>query len=188
MNFKIPKIPKIVLFGIDIVKNMAFFILFIVIFLSLLGIVVAPTIKRFKTSKNDYFQTYYKLKKSEEKLKEKEWSYKKLFKKNRKIIVAFDKKFETEKFKQFASKYIKIEKIKKRETSPFKDSFIKSDYVVKGYINTPSNFYKFIDSIKNYKAVVTISYPISFKSYQEGQKIELQFKLEHLKSAKLPKK
>ena len=84
MNFKIPKIPKIVLFGIDIVKNMAFFILFIVIFLSLLGIVVAPTIKRFKTSKNDYFQTYYKLKKSEEKLKEKEWSYKKLFKKNRK--------------------------------------------------------------------------------------------------------
>ena len=45
-----------------------------------------------------------------------------------------------------------------------------------------------IDSIKNYKAVVTISYPISFKSYQEGQKIELQFKLEHLKSAKLPKK
>ena len=53
MKLKIPKIPKVEMFGIDIVKNFLLFFLFFVIFILLLVVLVAPTIKKFKgTSKN----------------------------------------------------------------------------------------------------------------------------------------
>ena len=55
MKLKIHKIPKIEMFGIDIIKNMLFFTLFVVIFLFLLAVIVAPSIKNLKKQKKSIF-------------------------------------------------------------------------------------------------------------------------------------
>ena len=182
MKVKIPKIPKVEVFGIDIVKNFLLFALFFTIFLILLAFLVAPTIKKFKDIKYNYYTIKLKADKSEKQLNELTMQYKKLYKENRKIILAFKMNFDKNSFKIFSSKYMKVLNIKDKNSSIYKREFIKKSYIVTATLKSPTNFYKFIDATKNSNNVLKIYYPIVFKA--KNGDIKLLYKLESFKSLK----
>ena len=176
---KIPKIPKIMMFGIDIIKNLLFFTLFIIIFLFLLILIVAPTIKKFKNSKKEFFKTKIILQDSNKNLEKITQQYKLNFKKNKKIIFALKREFNKENFKLFAKKYMNISNIEDKNSSIYQNKFIKKTYIVTASINSPDNFYKFVNATQNYKNILKIYFPIVFKSKENN--IQLLFKIEHFK-------
>jgi len=179
MKIKIPKIPKIEMFGIDVIKNMLFFILFIFIFLFLLGVIVAPSIKNFKIIKKEYFTTKFKLDNSEKELNMKTLEYQKLFKENKRTIFAFKREFDKENFKNFSSKYMKIIDIKEKKSEIYENKFIKKTFIITAILSTPTNFYKFVKASQNYKNIIKIYFPIVFKA--KNGNIKLVYKLEHFK-------
>ena len=179
MKLKIPKIPKIEMFGIDIIKNMLFFTLFVFIFLLVLGVLVAPSIKKFKIQKQEYFVTQNKLNKSEQLLNQTTEKYHKLYKENKRIILALKREFDKDNFKMFADRYMKIESIKDKNISIYEKQFIKKTYIVTAKLKSPEDFYKLVEASKNYKNIIKIYFPIVFKA--KNGELKLLYKLEHFK-------
>jgi len=179
MKLKLPKIPKVEMFGIDIIKNMLFFTLFVFVFLLLLGVLVAPSIKKFKVQKREYFITQNKLNHTEAQLEETKSKYQKLYKENKRIIFALQREFNKDNFKMFASKYMKIISIKDNNISVYENKFIKKTYIVTAKLKSPVDFYKFVDASKNYKNIIKIYFPIVFKA--KNGELKLLYKLEHFK-------
>ena len=179
MKLKIPKIPKIEMFGIDIIKNLLFFTIFVVVFLSLLGMFVAPSIKKFKAQKKEYFITQTKLNESENNLAKTSLEYQQLYRENKKIIFALKREFDKENFKMFASKYMQIEQIKDENISVYENNFIKKTYIVTAKLQTPVDFYNFVEESKKYKNILKIYFPIVFKA--KNGELKLIYKLEHFK-------
>jgi hypothetical protein len=176
INFKIPKVE---MFGIDIIKNALLFSLFFIVFLLFLVVLLVPTIKKFKTIKTDYYQTKIETDKYERKMEKLAEEYKKIYTKNRKIILSLNREFDKEAFKNFSAKFMKINNITENNQTKYKQYFIKKTFVVSSTIDTPINFYKFVDEIKNYKNVLKIYFPVVFKA--KNGEIKLIFKMEYFK-------
>ena len=173
------KLPKVEVFGIDLIKNFLLFTLFIIVFLLLLATLVAPSIKKFKKIKRDYYITQVNYNNSEEELSKVLLKYKDTSKENRKIILALKRDFDVNNFKHFANNYMKILNVKEKNTSIYEKYFIKTTYIVTAKLNSPDNFYKFIKASKNYKNLLKIYFPIIFKS--KNKDILLLYKLEAFK-------
>jgi lipopolysaccharide export LptBFGC system permease protein LptF len=174
------KMPKIIIYGIDIVKNMLFFASFIVIFLILLGLVLSPSIKKFKQAKMAYYETQTQFDQSENELQKTSTQYQKLYDKNKKIILALKRDFDKNNFKMFSEKYMKVTKIKDQNISTHHNKFIKKTYIVSASLNSPVGFYKFVDASKNYKNILKIYFPVVFRA-KDGS-IKLLYKLEEFKA------
>jgi len=170
-------IPRIEVFGIDVIKNMFLFVLFVFMFLLTLGIMVAPSVKKFKKVKKEYYITKMKLDDSNTKVENMLIEYKKLYKENRKIIFSFKREFNKQNFINFAQKYMKIYNLKDLNVSNYKKDFIQKSFLVTADLTTPVNFYKFVNATKNYKNVLRIHFPIVFKA-KDGN-IKLIYKLEY---------
>jgi hypothetical protein len=185
INFSF-KIPKITIYGIDVIKNFLFFTLFIFLTLLSIGLIIAPAIRTFKKNQNEY----YKIKSEFDILKnhyiQKNKELKKLEKENSKIISALKRDFDKNNFKNFAAKFMNITNIKEINSSVYKNDFIKTSYMVDAIIKSPKNFYDFIDAIKNYKYVIRTYFPVNFEKKEES--IALSFKIEHYKINKRSKK
>jgi len=179
MKLKLPKIPKVEMFGIDIVKNFLLFFLFFIIFMILLILLVAPTIKKFKKIKQSYYSTKIEAENIQNKLDKLTLQYKQLYKQNHKIILDFKMDFNKESFKIFSSKYMKIKSIKEQNSSIYENRFLKKTYIVTAILNSPISFYKFIDATKSANNVLKIYYPIVFKA--KNGDLKLLYKLEVFK-------
>jgi hypothetical protein len=178
INFSF-KLPKIKIYGIDIIKNFLFFTLFIILTLFSIGLIIAPAIRTFKKNQNEY----YKIKSEFETLKniylEKNKELKKLQKENKKIIMALNRNFNKNNFINFASQFMNITNIKEINSSIYKNDFIKTSYMIDAIIKSPKNFYDFIDALKNYKYVIRAYFPVNFEKKEES--IALSFQIEHYK-------
>ncbi|WP_456480012.1 hypothetical protein [Nautilia sp.] len=177
-TFKI-KIPKIKIYGIDVIKNFLFFVLFIILTLLTIAFVISPAIHSFKKLKKEYYETKYSFETTEKEYKEKLKELKTLKNTNKKILAALRRDFNPENFKMFASKYMSISSVKEINSTVYQNSFIKTTYIMKAKIKTPKNFYDLTDSLKKYKAVLRIYFPIDFIKNKEN--IDLTLKLEHYK-------
>jgi hypothetical protein len=173
------KIPKIKIYGIDIIKNLLFFTFFIILTLFSIGLIIAPSIKIFKK----YQTKYYKTKSDFDFLKkhylEENRKLNKLKNTNSKIISLLNKDFNEKNFKNFASKFMYIMNIKEINQSNYKNNFIKTSYMIKAVIKSPKNFYDFINALKNYKYLIRAYFPVNFEKKEES--ISLEFKIEHYK-------
>jgi hypothetical protein len=178
INFSL-KIPKIKIYGIDVIKNFLFFTFFIFLTLFSIALIIAPSIRVFKKNQTEY----YKIKSEFDTLKEhyliKKEELKKLQKENQKIISALNRNFNKNNFKNFASKFMNVTNIKELNSSIYKNDFIKTSYMVDAIIKSPKNFYDFIDALKNYKYVLRAYFPVNFEKKDEN--IALSFKIEHYK-------
>ena len=173
------KLPKLKIYGIDVIKNALFFTFYILLTLFIIAFIMAPSIKAFKSTKNDYFlseQEFQNTKQTYQSILEK---LTKLQNQNQKILNAFKRNFNKNNFKLFAKNYINIIKITKQDTTPYKDKFIKTSYMITAQIKSPKNFYDFVDNIKNYKNIIRVYFPIDFE--KSNKEINLTFKIEHYK-------
>ena len=177
LKVKVPKIPKIKIYGIDVIKNFLFFTLFIIITLISIAFIIAPSIRYFKKHQKTYYETkteYLQIKNEYENTLK---SLNALKRKDAKIIAAFRREFNTQNFKTFSSKFMKIKNIEKNETKVYKNDFLKTVYFVDASIKSPKNFYDFIDALKNYKYVIKVYFPIDFE--KNSTLIDLKLKIEH---------
>ena len=181
INLKNIKIPQIKIYGIDVIKNFLFFTLFIFLTLFSIGLIIAPSIKLFKKNQIEYYKTKNDLKNIKRKYEEKTIELKKLKQQNKKIILAFQREFSKKNFILFASKYMNIKSIKELNTSIYKKEFIKTSYLIKAVIQTPQNFYDFIDALKKYKYIIKAYFPVDF---EKKNKIILIFKIEQYRIKK----
>jgi HAMP domain-containing protein len=173
------KLPKVKIYGIDVIKNFLFFTLFIIITLLFIAFIISPAINNFKKAKQEYYQTKYNLEVTTNEYKDKLTELKKLKNSNRKILNALKRDFDENNFKLFASKYMSVYSIKETNSTVYHKDFIKTTYFMKAKIKSPKNFYDFIDALKNYKSVLRVYFPIDFVKNKEN--IDLTLKLEHYK-------
>jgi len=181
MKINKAKIPKITIYGIDVIKNILFFVTFIIITLLIIAFIISPAINSFKQTKKEYYKTKSKLEITMNEYQKKIKELKKMKNINKKLLNAFKREFDEKNFKLFASNYMKIYSLKKKESSKFKKDFIKTIYVAKSTIKTPNNFYNFIDDIKNYKYILRVYFPVEF--IKHNKEINLTLKIEHYKLA-----
>jgi hypothetical protein len=178
-NLKINKIPEVKIYGIDVIKNFIFFTLFIILTLVTIAFVIAPSIRIFKKYQEKYYKakTNFNLLDKEFIKKQKELNKIKL--ENKKIIYALKRDFNKNNFIEFASKFMSVKKIKEINYSVYNNDFIKTSYFVNVKINSPEDFYKFVDSLKNYKYVLRVDFPIKFE--KDENRILLSFTIDHFK-------
>ena len=169
------KIPKIKVYGIDVIKNALFFIIYIFLTLFIIAFILSPSIKTFKKEKNNYYiiksefdevnNEYLELLKEVNTLKEK----------NKNVLMKLRRDFDLNNFKLFAKDYMEIIKIKKLPKKE-KNKFEIYPYLITAKIPSPKNFYEFIDNSKNYKNIIRGYFPIDFE--KSNEEINLTFKIE----------
>ena len=98
MKLNIPKIPKVTIYGIDVIKNFIFFTAFIIITLLVIAFIISPTINSFKQTKKEYYEIKYKLEITTNEYKERMKELKKIKNMNKKILSAFNKEFNEKNF------------------------------------------------------------------------------------------
>ena len=174
---KIPsiKIPKIKVYGIDIIKNAIFFIIYIFLTLFIIAFILAPSIKTFKKEKTNYYITKNEFNKVNNKYLELLKKVNTLKEKNINILRKLKRDFNLNNFKLFAKSYMDIIKIKKLPNKE-KDKFQIYPYLITAKIPSPKNFYEFIDNCKKYKNVIRVYFPIDFE--KSNEEINLTFKIE----------
>ena len=170
------KIPKIKIYGIDVIKNALFFAFYILMTLFIIAFIIAPSVRIFKNTKNNYYLTQQEFEKTTQKYQQLLDELTKLQNENQKILNSFKRDFNPDNFKLFAKNYMNILKIKKEKTIPYKDKFLKTSYMITAFIKSPKNFYDFIDNLKNYKNVIRVYFPIDFEKV--NNEINLTFKIE----------
>ena len=170
------KIPKIKIYGIDVIKNFLFFFFYIILILFIIATILAPSVKIFKKTKQEYFQTNNEFENTKQQYQTLLKEVNKLKNKNQKILSALKRDFDINNFKLFAKQYMNLISIKKQKTSPYKKYFIKTSYLVNAVIKSPKDFYDFIDKSKNYKNLIRVYFPFNF--VKENKEINLTFKIE----------
>jgi hypothetical protein len=118
------KLPKVKIYGIDVIKNFLFFTLFIVLTLVFIAFIISPAVHSFKKSKTKYYKAKYSLEITTNEYKEKLLELKKLKNANRKILNALKRDLNKKNFKLFASKYMSISSIKETNSSFYQNDFI----------------------------------------------------------------
>lgn len=170
------KIPKIKIYGIDVVKNSLFFFFYIILSLLIIAFILAPSVKLFKKAKAQYFQAQSQFDKTKEEYQTLLKEVEKLKTTNKRIINALNREFNPDNFKLFARDFMQIHSIKKEKTSPYKDKFIYTTYLISATIKSPKNFYDFIDAAKNYKNIIRVYFPFNFVKNKND--INLTFRID----------
>ena len=170
------KLPKIKIYGIDVIKNFLFFFFYIVLSIAIIVFILAPSVKIFKKTKQQYFQTKTQFELIQQQYQKLSKEVAILEKKNQKILNALKRPFNIKNFKLFAKQFMQINSIKKESIKPYKDKFIIATYLISATIKSPKNFYDFIDSAKNYKNVIRIYFPFNF--VKEKNDINLTFRID----------
>jgi uncharacterized membrane protein YhiD involved in acid resistance len=181
MKIKLPKlkIPKVYIYGIDVIKNFIFFTLYIILTLLAIAFIITPAVKLFKKTQKEYYITKAEFEKHQNTYNQTLNELNKLKKENKHILLALKRDFNPVSFKNFASTYMNIKEINKTEASYFKDNFIKTTYIITATIKTPKNFYDFIDALEKYKYLIRVYFPIKFEKV--NKEILLKLKIEHFK-------
>ncbi len=182
-KIKLPKIkiPKVYIFGIDIIKNFLFFTLYIIITLLAIAFLIAPAVKTFKKDQKAYYQAKNEYNLILDTYNQNLEELNKLKKKNSKILSALKRDFNINNFKAFASQYMSVQDIKEVNKTVYKKDFIKTTYIATTTIKSPKNFYDFIDALKKYKYVLRVYFPINFQKDSNSENISLTLKIEHFK-------
>ncbi len=170
------KLPKLKIYGIDVIKNALFFAFYISMTLFIIAFIIAPSVKIFKNAKNSYFLSKQEFDNTKQNYRHILEQLTKLQNQNQQILNAFKRNFNENNFKLFAKDYMNIIKITKQKTIPYKNQFAKTSYIITAQIKSPKNFYDFINNIKNYKNIIRVYFPIDFE--KSNKEINLTFKIE----------
>lgn len=176
INIKNLKIPKIKVYGIDVIKNFLFFFFYIILILFIIAAILAPSVKLFKKTKNYYFKIKENFEITQKEYQQLFSQLQKLKENNKKIINNLQNHFDINDFKLFSKKYMQIISIQKQKTYPYKEKFIATSYLITAKIKSPEDFYKFINAIKNYKNLIRVYFPFNF--VKDKNEIKLTFKID----------
>jgi hypothetical protein len=144
----------------DIIKLLLFFLLFVAIIMGLILGLVVPDIREYKSVKSDLNSEQVATQKIYEILSERENSLLNLRSQNRKILEAFAKSFDEERFKSYAGQFFEEVELKKQDKKEFKEEFTLYELTVTSKLDTPVQFYNFLESLNRYETIVRTDFPI----------------------------
>jgi len=90
-------------------------------------------------------------------------------KENEKILQAFKTKATVQNITDLATLY--IQNLSVAPSSPRETKYDSNIFFVEGFINTPKDFYNFINSLKGSGYILNISFPIAFEKKEEKIKV-----------------
>jgi esterase/lipase len=93
--------------------------------------------------------------------------------KNRHIIDAFDNVFYPERFEKQYKKHFSSLKLSKLSRKEDEDGFAVYAVRTRSHINSPKNFYDFLDDINKADWIIGVNFPINF--VRDGEMIESSF-------------
>lgn len=93
--------------------------------------------------------------------------------KNRHIIQAFDKPFNPQRFEKQHKTYFSALKVSKIDRGEDDEGFAVYQVNTTSQINSPANFYDFLDAINKSDWIVGVNFPITFK--KDGEMINSSF-------------
>ncbi|MDY0116138.1 MAG: hypothetical protein RBR59_01000 [Sulfurimonadaceae bacterium] len=162
---------------IDISRQNLFLILMLTF---LLGIVVVfslyvliPEGKEYRERKMELTKEYLELRRYQDFYDETFTILKELQSKNKNIIEAFDNRFDSERFHKLHIGHFNSLSISEVQKVSQEEEFGVYEVNTTSHINSPTNFYDFLDSINKSNWIIGINFPIHFQ--REGEMIRSSF-------------
>lgn len=93
--------------------------------------------------------------------------------KNRHIIQAFDKPFNPQRFEKQLKTYFSTLQVTKVDRDKDEEGFAVYQVNTSSKINSPTNFYDFLDAVNKSDWIISINFPITFK--RDGEMINSSF-------------
>jgi hypothetical protein len=93
--------------------------------------------------------------------------------KNRRIIQAFDKPFNPKRFEKQLKTYFSTLQVTKVDRDKDDEGFAVYQVNTSSKINSPTNFYDFLDAVNKSDWIISVNFPITFK--REGEMINSSF-------------
>ncbi|MGE4511180.1 MAG: hypothetical protein AB7D43_08785 [Sulfurimonadaceae bacterium] len=164
--------------------------LFLVLLLSLLlGVVLLfsfgvliPEGKEYRERKLELRKEYAELQRYQNFYDETFGVLKELQSENKNIIEAFDNKFDPERFRKQHASYFNSLSISQVVQLPQEEEFAVYEVNTTSHINSPTNFYEFLDSINKTNWIIGVNFPINFQ--REGEMIRSSFTMKVYSIAK----
>ncbi len=158
------------------IKFLIYILLFLIFTLFLLLVFIIPSIKEYKHKKAEYemFRVQNEsliLKEESIKIKLKD-----SMEKNSEILSSFKDDFNKTNFIEFSKSYFRDIDIKLDDKNENNKNVRFKNYSFSAILkeSTPSNFYDFIDALKNYKNIIKINFPIELTINKKGMHIKFE--------------
>jgi hypothetical protein len=159
----------------DIIKLLLFFLLFVAITMGLILGLIVPDIREYKRVKSALGSELATTNRIYEVLVERENELATLRSDNRKILEAFAKPFDEKRFVEHSSHYFEAVELEKQGENEFEKDFTLYELTVTSQLDTPTQFYDFLESLNRYEAVVRTDFPIQM--WTEDGKIHAIFNI-----------
>lgn len=138
--------------------------IFIVVALSMVLFLIIPNVKEYRAAKAIYKQALTHKMRVESVLQEREDEYAKLKHENRRSITAFVHTFSSENFIQYTNQFFSDVKLKEIEKIGYKKEFSEYALDVSSSLQSPTNFYTFLEGLNRYENIIQADFPIYMES------------------------
>jgi len=157
------------------IKFLIYILLFLIFILLMLLLFIIPSIKSYKAKKSDlgtYTAQNKHLSTQQVSLNQEIKAYKN---DNASLLKSFSDDFNKTAFTTFASKYFTNVSLVEGKVKHTRSQFKEYTFKATSSSSTPVDFYKFIDALESYPAIIKINFPIRLVS--KDKNIELDFNM-----------
>lgn len=164
--------------GVDWTKNIIYMLIYFVLIFVFFGLVLYPMLQDTKAKNINYRKAEIAFNAVTDEYESKKSALAQYEKTNEKSIMGYAQKVSTDEIKKIASPYIKnlqIEKLKEGERK-----YPSEIYTLKGELASPTDFYKLDKVFDASGYVVSVNFPIEFRSMDKY--IEISFEIEVFKT------
>ena len=161
---------------IRLIRLLIWVLLYLVVIFLLIFALVVPLVKSYRHTKTIYIQekrSFRQLTENHDKVFE---NLKNLQAKNRKVIEAFENRWDRNAFEKMAGRYFDTFSLTAGEGNVSIPHFVIYKFRARTTMKTPQNFYRFIDELGAMPYVVLIDFPIAFES-RRGDVVEGVFRI-----------
>ena len=137
---------------------------FMIIFFVFVVAFLIPTGKQYKKDHKVYMKTIYERNRAQDQHDETMMNLKDLQEKNRQIIVAYSNMFDPDAFARQYRQYFKQLKLRSVDTKQKEDIFDIYEVKVTSDINSPTDFYEFLEAVNKSENIISVEFPIRFIS------------------------
>lgn len=148
-------------------------------------LVLIPKGQKYRVEKNSLNKIeigFHSLKSQEQKIQN---ELSKIEKNNERVIKAYKNNFDIEKFKELNKTYFDSLEITKSSDFKEEDGFSIYEVNATSNIESPKNFYDFLDTINSSEWIILVNFPINFK--RDEKKIKSSFTMRVYNSTSLVK-
>lgn len=149
---------------IDILKLLIYLLIFIVMAFFMILVVIVPNVKEFRASKSLYNTAFVHKMRVENVLHDRNKEFSDLSSENRRAIISFMHKFSVDNFIKYAGQFFTQVSLVELDKKAHKKEFIEYELRVSSSLESPVNFYLFLEGLNRYENIVQADFPIEMES------------------------